>query len=213
MTTRSGGHRPPPFIVDDPGSWAIVAQVQRAIGGQMGAHHRRHTPMPGLLMLPQRHVPIERAGLDPEVATPVGAGRLRIAAALGDPADRLSFSDDGRTIFGESSRARRTWTLPSLTPGPVVAERRDPLPPPPEATALAGDLGEAFIAVPGDRYGAAIVRDGRLPAFAMFHHAEDPTARRLVRWITGVAAAAWSPDGRVLALAGDWGLLVALAAE
>lgn len=205
------GRRPPAFLTDDPGAWSIVAQVQREIGGRMNAHHRRHVPVPGLVPLPQRAVPIARSGLAADERLPVGVGRLRVAAALPDPVDVLRFSDEGRTLHGESPRAVRSWTLPSVAPGPVEVRDRAPLPPPPDLSALAGDLAGHRIPTPAPDVVGVIVRDGRLPALALVRErGPGPADRELVRWITGVAAAAWSPDGRVLALGGDWGLLLAL---
>ena len=207
MSTRRNANVPA-FIVDDPGSWGMIAQVQRAIGGQMGAHHRRHVPIPGILMMPQRIVPIPVSGLSVTESNPVGVGRLKVVAALSEPSDRLRFSDDGKTLFGESPRAKRSWAFPALTPAPVVAEEQAPVPVPPGLAVLAEDLGDLPIIAPGGDYAAMIVRDGRLPAFAMLRLGDGPETRELVRWITGVTAAAWSPDGRILALAGDWGLLI-----
>ena len=207
MSTRRNANVPA-FIVDDPGSWGMIAQVQRAIGGQMGAHHRRHVPIPGILMMPHRIVPIPVSGLSVTESNPVGVGRLKVVAALSEPSDRLRFSDDGKTLFGESPRAKRSWTFPALTPAPVVAEEQPPVPVPPGLAVLAEDLGDLPIIAPGGDYAGMIVRDGRLPAFAMLRLGDGPETRELVRWITGVTAAAWSPDGRILALAGDWGLLI-----
>lgn len=208
MSTRRNANTPP-FIVDDPGSWGMIAQVQRAIGGQMGAHHRRHVPIPGILMMPQRAVPIPTSGLSTSESTPVGVGRLKVVAALPDPADRLRFADDGKTLYGESPRAKRSWTFPSLTPAPVIAEEQAPVPVPPLFEILADDdLGDLPIVAPGGEYAALIVRDGRLPAMALVRLGSGLETRELVRWITGVAAAAWSPDGRLFALSGDWGVLI-----
>ncbi len=211
MSTRRNANIPP-FIAGDPGSWGMIAQVQRAIGGQMGAHHRRHVPIPGILMMPQRIVPIPVSGLSMSESTPVGVGRLKVVAALPDSSDRLRFSEDGKTLYGESPRAKRSWTFPALTPAPVIAEEQPPVAVPPGLAILADDLGDLPIVAPGGQYAAMIVRDGRLPALAMVRLASGPQAREMVRWITGVAAAAWSPDGRILALAGDWGLLITVEA-
>lgn len=209
MSTRRGGHRPPPFIPDDPGTWSIVSHVQAAIGAGLRAHVQRGAPTPGLLLNAPRGAPITLEGLTSE-RVPVGAGRMRIVAALSDPADTLHFSDDGQVLHGQSPRARRTWTLPKLTPGPVVHDERGPLSSAPEPDILAGDLGERLIPAPGGAFGAMIVRDGRTTAAVILRLAEDPAARSLIRWITGVAGLAWTPDGRVLALSGDWGVLLTL---
>ena len=208
MSSRRGGHQAPALIVEDPGPWGVVSDVQRAMGGMMGGGGtRRQHSTPGLLHVPAKVTPIPAVGLAKD-AVPVGAGPMRIAAASADPADRLWFSDDGLTLFGESPRAKRTWAMPTLTLGPVVAEKRETtLAPPPDSSHLGDDLGDLIVPAPGGQYGAVIVRDGRLPVLAILRLAPE---RALVRWITGVAAAAWSPDGRVLAIAGDWGLLIAL---
>ena len=36
MSSRRGGHRAPALIVEDPGPWGVVSDVQRAMGGMMG---------------------------------------------------------------------------------------------------------------------------------------------------------------------------------
>lgn len=205
---RRGGHAPPPLITDDPGPWGVVSHVQRAIGGMMGgASARRRPPTPGLLNTPGKSTTIPMLGLAGAEAS-VGAAPLRIAAALPDPADRLRFSDDGATLIGESPRAKRTWAIPALVSTSVVAENRihqaEALP---EYTQLGDDLGDALVVAPDGIHGLVIVREGRLPVLAIMRLGSE---RGLVRWITGVAAAAWSPDGNALAIAGDWGLLLAL---
>lgn len=209
MSSRRGGHTPPPFIPDDPGTWAIVSHVQAAIGQGMRAHVQRGAPTPGLLISAPRSAPLALEGITDQVV-PVGAGRMRIVAALADPADTLHFSDDGSVLHGQSPRARRSWTLPKLTPGPVVHEERGPLPSAPEPSELASDLDGQLITAPGGAFGAVIVRDGRTTAAAFLRLADEPAKRTLVRWITGIAGLAWSPDGRVLALSGTWGLLLCL---
>ncbi|MBI2683986.1 MAG: hypothetical protein HYX33_01115 [Actinobacteria bacterium] len=211
MTTSRGGrgHRLPPFIVDDPGTWSIVAQVQRALGGHMSGLSRRQPATPGLLVTPQRPIPIPLVGIA-GASLPVGAGRIRIAGALGDSVDTLSFSEDGATLFGATARSRRSWTFPTLAPGPTVVEERAHLAPPPSAASLADDLGDAVVRSAVAAVGAVIVRDGRLPALAIVGIDDGGIATGLRRWITGVTAAAWSPDGRILAIGGDWGILLAL---
>jgi hypothetical protein len=55
---------------------------------------------------------------------------------------------------------------------------------------------------------AAFTREGRFDVVAVLR--DD---RSVVRWVRGARAAAWSPDGALLAVGGPWGVLLARARE
>jgi hypothetical protein len=83
------------------------------------------------------------------------------------------------------------------------------LPPALDPAALGGDELPGVAAAPGGEVVAVHTREGRSDVVALLRVAD----RSLVRWIRGARAAAWSPDGRLLALGGPWGVLLAQAQD
>ena len=75
------------------------------------------------------------------------------------------------------------------------------------AAAREPDLPGA-VADPTGTVVAAFTREGRFDVVALLR--DD---RSVVRWVRGVRAATWSPDGLRLALGGTWGVLLAQARE
>jgi hypothetical protein len=206
MTTRP--LPPPPVVPDDPGPWAVVSHVRRAL-----AHRpdRRRPPTPtGLLIASPPTVPVATVGLDPS-STVAGAGPIRLVAAGRGIAHGLAVSADGDEVVGVSRGVRRRWRLHDLSP---LAEERPPedpagdLPDPVPLGALADVDLDAWPRAPGGALVALAVAAGRLPALALVRAGD----RGLVRWIAGARAAAWTDDGGSLVFGGDWGIVLATRA-
>jgi hypothetical protein len=198
---------PPDFLRDDPGPWSVVSSVFSQ-AGRPG--RRRPQPPTGLMLAPPPAIGLTLAGVDPASAV-AGVGPVAIVAAAREPALTLGFDDDGAVLRGVSTGVRRAWSVPDLT---VVEEERpdeDPaasVPPQVHPASLAeGDLPGA-VADPTATVVAAFTREGRFDVLAILR--DD---RSVVRWVRGVRAAAWSPDGLRLALGGTWGVLLAQARE
>jgi hypothetical protein len=193
---------PPDFLRDDPGPWSVVSSVFSQ-AGRPG--RRRPQPPTGLMLSPPPDVGLTLAGIDP--ASPVaGVGAITVVAAAREPALTLAFDGDG-LLRGASVGVRRAWSVPDLK---VVEEERpgeDPaaaIPPQIHPGALAdGDLHGA-VADPTGAVVAAFTREGRFDVVAVLR--DD---RSVVRWVRGARAAAWSPDGTLIAVGGQWGVLLA----
>ncbi len=200
------------LLVDDPGAWSIVSFVREAQGARImgrGGHRRRATSA-GLLSDVLPNVPIEHPGLDASLET-VGAGLIQLVSSTREGARRLYFEEDGTVLRGVAPRVIRRYSVPDLDPGPheypdtdPAADRSVPYPP--------GALGEPVpgeVIAPGGRLVAAPLKEGRLFGLAFLRTSD----RALVRFIGGAACAAWTDDGTLLAVGGDWGVLLAKAAD
>jgi hypothetical protein len=203
MTTRP---LPPPEVLsDDPGPWSVVSSVFT----QPGRPGRRRPPPPvGLMLSPPPETPLPLAGL--EASSPVaGVGRVRVVGAAREPALHLSFDGIG-VLRGLSPYVARAWSVPDLAATSEERPGGDPtadLPPALDPASLAAGELRPVAAAPGGEVLAVHTREGRSDVVALVREGD----RSLVRWIRGARAAAWSPDGALLALGGPWGVLLARA--
>ncbi len=200
MSTRPIG--PPPFLATDPGPWSVVAQLVRNRGARQGK--RRAESPHGLLLAQPPSLGLPLVGLSDETEA-VGSGPVCVIGAAREPAFWLSFGDD-TTLSAVSPGLRRSWTLPDLAAAGEERPEDDPLRGLPDPL-LPEDLGPdaPFTAEsPDGSLRAARVIEGARTASLAIYRPEDAG---LVRWFRGAAAGSWSPDGRHLAIGGEWGVL------
>jgi hypothetical protein len=203
MSTRP---LPPPEVLrDDPGPWSVVSSVFSQ-AGRPGK--RRPQPPMGLMLSPPPEVALALAGLDPSSRV-AGAGPVRVVAGAREPALQLAFDGDA-VLRGVSPFVARSWSVPDLAAAGEERPGADPaadLPPALDPASLASDELAPLSTAPGGEVVAVHTREGRSDVVALL----GPADRSLVRWIRGARAAAWSADGRLLALGGPWGVLLAEA--
>jgi hypothetical protein len=163
----------------------------------------------GLMLSPPPDLRLPLAGVDDD--SPVaGVGRLRVVAAAREPALTLAFDEDAGLLRGVSPHVRRAWSVPELA---VAGEERPgddpaadlPAPAPFETVADAGVELARVATTPDGTVVATHLREGRADVLALVR-LED---RGIIRWIRHARAAAWSADGRRLAIGGPWGVLLA----
>jgi hypothetical protein len=210
MSTHRFRQRPD-IIPDDPGAWSIVSFAREAQGAQLlGRGGRRRVTPAALLSDYAPDIPLERPGLDASIGV-TGAGPIRLVAMHREGARALYFEDGGQTLRGVHTRVVRRWSVPDLDVGTHDYPDEDPAAAVP-APAAPGELiapvpGE--VVAPGGALAAAPVKYGRLFGIAFVRL----PGRTLVRFVGGASCAAWTDDGELLALGGDWGVFLAVAAE
>jgi len=159
-----------------------------------------------MLMPAPQQTSVTLAGLDASLGI-AGAGPVRTIAAAREPALALTATADGN-VAGVTHGVRREWSLPDLR---VISETRpeqDPaadLPAPVLLTDITeGDLPDAAVLAPGGAVAAVpVVESTRVSSLAIVR-TDDRSVCRLIRW---ARCAAWSADGKILVVGGDWGLL------
>jgi hypothetical protein len=160
----------------------------------------------GLMPSPAPETRLALAGLDP--SSPVaGLGPVRVVAAAREPAFALAFDSRTGLFRGVSPFVARAWSLPALRLHTEERPVEDPaaeLPPAVHPDSLdEPDLPTVAVA-PGGEFVAVHSREGRSDVLAIIRISDGS----LARWVRGARAAAWSADGRHLALGGPWGVLL-----
>ncbi len=201
----------PDLIPNDAGAWSIISFARETQGAQLiGRGGRRRQTSAALLSDFAPEIPLDRPGLDESLGV-TGGGLIRLIAMHREGARSLYFDDDGATLRGIHKRVIRRWSVPDLRVGAHEYPETDPAaalaPPAAPSDLLAPVPGE--VVAPGGRLSATPVKYGRLFGVAFIRLPE----RTLVRFIGGAACAAWTDDGRLLAVGGDWGIILAEPAE
>ncbi|MCC6832300.1 MAG: hypothetical protein IT200_13215 [Thermoleophilia bacterium] len=201
MSTRP--LQPPPVVPDDPGPWSGVLEVLQRRGGLPG--RRRAEPPNGLMISPPPRTALTLAGLETGSSV-AGTGPVRVVTGAREPALRLATVPGG--VTGVSRMVRRTWAVPGLS---VSAEERPQEDPAGglEADALIDDLAQGDLPAnavrsPDGAYAAVgVVEPPRYNGLAIVRVAD----RAVVRFIRFARCGAWSEDGEILVVGGEWGLL------
>jgi hypothetical protein len=195
---------PQPVVADDPGPWSGILDVLQRRGVRPG--RRRAEPPNGLMLMPAPQTTLTLSGLDAALGI-AGAGPVRIIAAAREPVLALSADAEGQVV-GVSPGVRRAWSLPELRLTSEMRPGADPvaeLAPPVFLGDLAeGELPPAAVLAPGGAVAAVpVVESARVSSLAIVR-TDDRSVCRLIRW---ARCGAWSGDGKILVIGGDWGLL------
>lgn len=148
---------------------------------------------------------LQLVGLD-DAATVAGAGRMEIIGGLRESCRIMRFVENDTKIEAIGPLVIRTWTLERLVQPVEERPEQDPaaaLTPPVEMSDLAGELPHAVHSPDGSVLATAVRERGGV-ALAILR-SED---RAVVRWVRGAISAAWSTDGQILAIGGDWGAAI-----
>jgi hypothetical protein len=192
-------------VADDPGPWSGILDVLQKRGVRPG--RRRAEPPNGLMLMPSPRTVANLVGLDDALGI-AGAGRIRTISAGRGAALALSTNEDG-AIVGVAPGIRRTWSLPDLR---LVSEERPDTDPAAEVLGVSlilDDLVDAelpadAVLAPGGAVAAVpVVESARVASIAVIR-TSDRAVCRLIRW---ARCATWSPDGSIMVIGGDWGLL------
>lgn len=202
MSTRPLG--PPTVLTDDPGPWSVVSSVFANVGRP---GRRRPQPPMGLMLSPAPETALQRAGLD--AASPIaGAAPIRIVAAAREAAFALVFDEGDALLRAVSPFVRRAWSVPEMAQRVEERPGEDPaagLPDPVASREVTADGAAAIATAPGGGIVAVHAREGRSDVVAVVRLSDGT----LLRWVRGARAAAWSSDGRLFAVGGPWGVLLA----
>ena len=195
---------PQPVLADDPGPWSGILDVLQRRGVRPG--RRRAEPPNGLMRMPAPQTTVTLSGLDATLGV-AGAGPVRIVAAAREPALVLTAEADG-SIAGASPGVRRVWSLPDLR---LSVEDRigndaavEAVTPVLLVDLSAGELPPQTVFAPGGTVAAVpVVESARVSSLAIVR-TDDRSLCRLIRW---ARCGAWSADGKILVIGGEWGLL------
>ena len=131
---------------------------------------------------------------------------MEIVGGLRDSCRLMRFVEDDTKIEAIGPLVIRTWTLERLVQPEEQRPDHDPaaiLTPPVEIADLTGDLPNPIHSPDGSLLSTAVRERGGV-ALAVLR-AED---RAVVRWARGAISAAWSSDGQMFAMGGDWGAAI-----
>ena len=200
---RSG---PDTVMADDPGPWSVAIPVFRMRSGR--ADRRRAMPPLGFMLSPPPALGLETIGLEAGAQT-LGAGPVTFTVGVREPAHAVHFA--GERLVTISPHVSRSYALPGLDDLREERPSDDPaagLPPPVSAESLAETAGAGTLSPDGALRAITVAERGAIVVALM-----RTVDGSLARWMRGCWCAGWSPDGSLLAVGGDWGVVLAEAPD